>query len=88
MKRGAVAGIGKGVRINEINFDNAATTPPLKEVIKAVNGFLPYYSSVHRGSGKKSVISSEIFEKSRAAVMEYFNANEEYDTVILCEKYD
>ena len=34
-----------------INLDNAATTPPLRDVLDAVLRFLPYYSSVHRGSG-------------------------------------
>jgi selenocysteine lyase/cysteine desulfurase len=82
IKRGYIAGIVGNTRINEINFDNAATTPPLKEVVKAVNDFLPYYSSVHRGSGKKSAISSELFEDSRTAVMAYFNANNVYDTII------
>ena len=34
-----------------INFDNAASTPPLKAVQQAVDDFLPYYSSVHSGTG-------------------------------------
>ena len=33
-----------------INLDNAASTPPLRDVLDAVQRFLPYYSSVHRGT--------------------------------------
>ena len=37
-----------------INFDNAASTPPLRAVIDSVDDFANYYSSVHRGMGYKS----------------------------------
>ena len=30
-----------------VNLDNAASTPPLKAVQNAVDGFLTYYSSVY-----------------------------------------
>ena len=43
-----------------INFDNAASTPPLKAVQQAVDDFLPYYSSVHRGTGYKSQLSTQM----------------------------
>jgi cysteine desulfurase / selenocysteine lyase len=41
-----------------INFDNAASTPALKAVQDAVDRFLIYYSSVHRGTGFKSQLST------------------------------
>jgi selenocysteine lyase/cysteine desulfurase len=37
-----------------VNLDNAASTPPLLDVMEALERFLPYYSSVHRGTGFKS----------------------------------
>ena len=43
---------------NYINLDNAASTPPLKAVQASVDAFLPYYSSVHRGTGFKSQLST------------------------------
>ena len=49
----------------EINFDNAATTPPFKAVIEDVIKFAPYYSSIHRGEGYKSRYSTSMYEKSR-----------------------
>ncbi|MDR2401023.1 MAG: aminotransferase class V-fold PLP-dependent enzyme [Deferribacteraceae bacterium] len=66
----------------EINFDNAATTPPFKNVIKAVKEFAPFYSSVHRGSGKNSRISSGMYEASRSEIMDFFGASSERDVLI------
>jgi selenocysteine lyase/cysteine desulfurase len=45
-----------------INLDNAASTPPLWDVLEAVLRFMPYYSSVHRGSGIKSRISTAAYD--------------------------
>jgi cysteine desulfurase/selenocysteine lyase len=58
-----------------INFDNAASTPPLKAVQKAVNDFMPYYSSVHRGTGYKSQLSTEMYEQARQITMEFVGAD-------------
>lgn len=57
----------------EINFDNAATTPPFKSVIQDVIKFAPYYSSIHRGEGYKSRFSTALYDKSRIIVKEYIN---------------
>ena len=55
-----------------INLDNAASTPPLKAVQQAVDGFLTYYSSVHRGTGFKSQISTYAYEQARQIVMHFW----------------
>jgi cysteine desulfurase/selenocysteine lyase len=41
-----------------VNLDNAASTPPLVAVRDAVERFIPWYSSVHRGTGFKSQLST------------------------------
>lgn len=64
-----------GSRIRYINFDNAASTPAFAEVLDAVNDFMPWYSSVHRGSGYKSVVSTKAYEAARQTVLEFFGAN-------------
>ncbi len=56
-----------------INFDNAATTPPLKSVIDEVINFSPYYSSIHRGDGYKSQLSTYMYETSREIVKFFIN---------------
>lgn len=58
-----------------INFDNAASTPPLKVVQHAVDGFLTYYSSVHRGTGFKSQLSTHAYEQARQIVLQFFGAD-------------
>jgi selenocysteine lyase/cysteine desulfurase len=64
-----------GVCRGYVNLDNAASTPSLKAVQHAVDDFLIYYSSVHRGTGFKSQISTHAYEQARQIVMEFVGAN-------------
>ena len=65
-----------------INFDNAATTPPFRTVMKKIMDFAPWYSSVHRGAGYKSMISSDIYEEGREVIKKFVHADETRDIVI------
>lgn len=66
----------------EINFDNAATTPPFKSVIESILNFSPYYSSIHRGEGYKSRLSTDLYEKSRFIVKDFINDfDDKYDVI-------
>jgi len=64
------------------NLDNAASTPPMKAVQQAVNDFLVYYSSVHRGTGFKSQLSTLAYEQTRQIVMKFVGANPAEHTCI------
>jgi selenocysteine lyase/cysteine desulfurase len=55
-------------------LDNAASTPPLRAVAQAVNDFLPWYSSVHRGSGYKSQLATWAYEQARAVTLRFVGA--------------
>ena len=57
-----------------INFDNAATTPVLKKVMRAVLKASENYGSIARGDGQKSQYSSDLYEECRRYVIKYFNA--------------
>jgi selenocysteine lyase/cysteine desulfurase len=57
-----------------VNLDNAASTPALKAVHQAINDYLPYYSSVHRGTGFKSQLSTHYYEASRQIVLDFVGA--------------
>jgi selenocysteine lyase/cysteine desulfurase len=57
-----------------VNLDYAASTPPLVEVWDAVADFMPWCSSVHRGSGIKSQVATEAFEGARDVVAEFVGA--------------
>lgn len=71
-----------GRLVTGINFDNAATTPPFKSVLKDIMNFAPWYSSIHRGTGYKSRVSSKIYEDSRKTVLEFVGGDQNKDTVI------
>jgi cysteine desulfurase/selenocysteine lyase len=65
-----------------INLDNAASTPPLKAVQEAVDRFLIYYSSVHRGTGFKSQLSTHAYEEARQVVLRFLGADPQTHTCI------
>jgi selenocysteine lyase/cysteine desulfurase len=71
-----------GRQTRYVNFDNAASTPPLKAVQEAVNQFLPYYSSVHRGTGFKSQLSTHMYEEARTITQNFVGANPKEHTCI------
>lgn len=58
-----------------INFDNAASTPALKDVLDTVNEFMLWYSSVHRGTGFKSRVATQAYDDAHRIVAEFVGAN-------------
>ncbi|MGE5557142.1 MAG: aminotransferase class V-fold PLP-dependent enzyme [Bacillota bacterium] len=54
-----------------INFDNAASTPPFQAVAGIVQAYLPWYSSVHRGTGLKSQVSTELYDYIHREVLSF-----------------
>jgi selenocysteine lyase/cysteine desulfurase len=44
-----------GIERRYVSLDAAASTPALSAVARRVQEFLPWYSSVHRGAGWKSL---------------------------------
>jgi len=71
-----------GEYVTAINLDNAATTPPFHSVVQEIMEYLPWYSSVHRGTGYKSIMSSEIYEEARGVIKKFVNADKKRDVVI------
>ncbi|MCB0109632.1 MAG: aminotransferase class V-fold PLP-dependent enzyme, partial [Caldilineaceae bacterium] len=65
-----------------INLDNAASTTPLPAVWEAVQRFMPYYSSVHRGSGFKSRLSTAAYEESHEIIGAFVGADLATNSVI------
>lgn len=66
-----------------VNFDNAATTPPLKSVLLAINDFIPRYASIHRGAGQKSQYATQAYESTREHVLDFVGGDPEHHLVIL-----
>ncbi|MBS1250077.1 MAG: Cysteine desulfurase SufS [Chloroflexi bacterium] len=71
-----------GSDMRYINFDNAASTPPLRSVLTAVKEFSAYYSSVHRGSGFKSQLSTHVYEQARQITLKFVGADPNAHTCI------
>lgn len=71
-----------GSKTRYVSLDNAASTPSLKSVQDCVNRLLPYYSSVHRGTGFKSQLSTAVYEQARESVLNFLSADTSYHTCI------
>ncbi len=71
-----------GSRRPYVNFDNAASTPALRPVVEKVTEFLDWYSSVHRGTGFKSQVATEIYDEAHEIVARFVGADPEAHTVI------
>lgn len=71
-----------GRRVPYVNLDNAASTPPLIDVARAVDEFMPFYSSVHRGTGFKSRLSTVAYDQAHAIIGRFVGADPVTNTVI------
>ncbi|ROO90881.1 selenocysteine lyase/cysteine desulfurase [Actinocorallia herbida] len=72
----AVVGLDAPVPVRDgftgyANFDYAASAPCLQAVADAVAQALPYYSSVHRGAGYASQVTTRAYEDARETVREF-----------------
>jgi selenocysteine lyase/cysteine desulfurase len=74
--------LSNGTYVPYINFDNAATTPPFTSVLREIINFSPWYSSINRGKGYKSQVTSEFYENSRDVILNFVKGNKDHDTVI------
>jgi selenocysteine lyase/cysteine desulfurase len=66
-----------------VDLDRAASTPVLAEVWEAVEDFVPWYSSVHRGSGQKSQVATAAFEGARDVVARFVGARPDHGVVFV-----
>ncbi len=66
------------------SLDTAASTSALVPVARAVEEFVPRYSSVHRGAGYKSRRATETYEAARAGILAFAGGHSERDVAIVC----
>jgi cysteine desulfurase / selenocysteine lyase len=64
-----------GSNVPYLNLDNAASTPALRAVLETIDRFMPYYSSVHRGTGYKSQVSTRAYEIARERTLQFLGAD-------------
>jgi len=67
-----------------LSLDAAASTSALPQVADRVAEFLPSYSSVHRGAGWKSQLSTAEYEEARAAALAFAGRQDRDDIAIVC----
>jgi len=68
-----------------LNFDAAASTSALPDVARAVEEFLPQYSSVHRGAGYRSRQATTAYEHARSSALSFAGRSSLGDDVaIIC----
>ena len=70
-----------GGDIGYANLDHAASAPCLDAVRDAVDEFLPWYASVHRGAGFASQVSTRLYERTRDILRRFVDARAT-DTVV------
>jgi cysteine desulfurase / selenocysteine lyase len=71
-----------GRHVRYVNLDNAASTPPLRDVMEALERFLPFYSSVHRGTGFKSRLSTVAYDQAHDIIGRFVGTDLSKNTVI------
>jgi selenocysteine lyase/cysteine desulfurase len=71
-----------GRTVRYANLDYAASAPALQHVADHVAQVLPYYSSVHRGAGFASQVSTALYESARTTIADFVGARPD-DVVIV-----
>nr|WP_255670332.1 aminotransferase class V-fold PLP-dependent enzyme [Aeromicrobium wangtongii] len=72
-----------GRLVRHANFDGAASAPSLTAVAEQVTAALPWYASVHRGSGYSSQVSTALYERARRDVGQFVGARSDDVTIFV-----
>ena len=64
--------LSDGTYITPINFDNGATTPPLKSVTKIISDNIKNYGPIARGVGFKGEYCTRMLYRSRDIILNFF----------------
>ncbi len=67
--------VRSGNYLKYINLDNGATTTPFASLKQYVNQMLDTYGSVHRGSGQKSIITTQEYDASRDVIRDFVGSS-------------
>ena len=73
----------EGRCIEGINFDNAATTPPIKSCIDCIYRLGCNYASIGRGTGQKAEITTDLYHASKEFIMDFFKVREKDRYVVV-----
>lgn len=71
-----------GTEREYIFLDNAASTPTFHRVLRRIEEFMPWYSGVNRGTGFKSLVATEAYERAHRIAGEFVGADLRSNQVI------
>ena len=77
----ALITLDNGEQVPAINLDNAATTPPFKQVMAEIDEQMKLYGSVGRGKGQKSAHTTDVYVDAREIIKDFVGAKHEKYTV-------
>jgi selenocysteine lyase/cysteine desulfurase len=72
-----------GATTRFVNFDYAASAPPLAGVHRVVTTTLAHYASIHRGQSYLSRVSTAAYERARGIVADAVGAREDDATIFV-----
>jgi cysteine desulfurase / selenocysteine lyase len=71
-----------GTRVPYVFLDNGASTPAFTHVNNVLTEFMQFYSGVHRGTGFKSLLATQVFDEAHHIAGRFVGANLDTNTVI------
>ena len=77
-----------GTYITPINFDNGATTPPLKSVTKIISDNIKNYGPIARGVGIKGEYCTTMFGQARKIILNFFGLGSSQSHTVVYTKSD
>ncbi|MGL5346317.1 MAG: aminotransferase class V-fold PLP-dependent enzyme [Peptostreptococcaceae bacterium] len=77
-----------GEYIIPINFDNGATTPPLKSVTKIVSDNIKNYGPIARGVGYKGEYCTTMFNNAKETILNFFGLSDTNTHTVIYTKSD
>ena len=80
--------LSDGTYITPINFDNGATTPPLKSVTKIISDNIKNYGPIARGVGFKGEYCTMMFGQARAIILNFFGLGSVNSHTVIYTKSD
>lgn len=62
-----------GRTVTPVNFDNGATTPPMKCAVEVIENDLKSYGAIGRSKGQKNAYCTEKYNESRSHILNFFH---------------
>lgn len=75
-----------GKAVIPVNFDNGATTPPMKCAVEVIQRDLKWYGAIGRSKGQKNSYCTEKFNAARNDILQFFHLEPDKDHTVVYVK--